>query len=221
MENTKELYMNTAGHLNIEGIAYYVNHLLEDNNDAFPTILFDHVRECLICKTEVVELHETMKEKQTISPLTISKEVASIETLLAKISQDVAFQEQIKERIYTQTPPNSYLVEKMNEQLVVRNIPTPQLVRPDKNQLCIGQVHFVFKEQLTSDTTLNIIDAMGKETEYICPSNRLEFTLEMENASSGLYYYLLYDEGNILMNPFYFCTTEEALVAYQEYLEKN
>lgn len=221
MENIKELYMNSEGHLNIEGIAYYVNHLLEDQNDALPDVLFEHVRECLICKTEVVELHETMKAKETSQPLTVSEDVHSIEILLNKISQDVAFQEQIKERIYSQTPSNSYLVEKMNEQLVLRNAPLLQLVSPDKNQLCIGQVRFIFQQHLTSDITLNIIDSKGKETEYICPSQSLEFTIDMKDAASGLYYYLLYDKGSILMNPFYFCTEQEALSAYQEYLGEN
>lgn len=219
MDTIKETYMNQEGHLNFEGITFYVNNLLQDNTEAIPPVLFNHVKECLICKSEVLELHETVEGKAaTPEPLTVSPDSASIETLLAKITQDVAFQNMMIEGIQKKTTPNTYLSERMEEQLVMRGTQTLEVTNPTKNQLCIGQIAFAFKEILSQPISINIIDNNGQEQEYTCPAKEDSFVVDMSQSSTGFYYYILYDNGNVVINPFYFCSKDDAIEAYRDYI---
>lgn len=221
MDTIKEPYMNQEGHLNFEGITFYVNNLLLDSSEEIPPVLFNHVKECLICKSEVLELHETVEGKTTTpAPLTVSTDSASIETLLAKITQDVAFQNMMIEGIQQKTTANTYLSEKMGEQLVMRDAQTLEVVSPTKDQLCVGQIAFSFKEILSKPISINIINNNGQEQEYTCPAKSDSFVVDMSQSPTGFYYYILYDNGNVVINPFYFCSKEDAIQAYQEYINK-
>jgi|GEM_PF-5970637 len=218
MDTIKEPYMNQEGHLNFEGITFYVNSLLQDNSEDIPPILFNHVKDCLICKSEVLELHETVGSKTaTPPPLTVSQNPASIETLLAQITEDAVFKNKLIEDIQQKATPNTYLSERMSEQLVMRDAQTLQVVSPTKNQLCIGQIAFSFKETPSKPVSISIINNNGQEQEYTCPADKDSFVVDMSVFPTGLYYYILYENGNVVMNPFYFCSKKDAIKAYQTY----
>jgi hypothetical protein len=60
-EGMKYRALFKAGHLNEAGISLYVDALLLEMKEKMPDVILNHVEECMLCKNEIIELHEICK----------------------------------------------------------------------------------------------------------------------------------------------------------------
>jgi len=209
---TINLYFDTEGNLTLEGVAIYAEAIKLDKVAELPDSFQDYILNVPNAAQEVLEIYELIADeeldstyfpfgKMEMSSYKVPQTNEDLDAFLVKILQKALAEE---------STPNKRLERRMLQTVKAGN--SLKVLTPKENSVCIDKVHFTFNVSVGQETYLTIFNQEDEEVvEYDIEEGLITFEvgLNENNYPSGLYYWMLDNDGSTQTKRFYVCQPKD------------
>ncbi|MGB1240967.1 MAG: hypothetical protein ACPG49_00490 [Chitinophagales bacterium] len=206
-------YFDVEGNLTLEGVAIYAEAIKLEKVAELPDGFQDYILNVPNAAQEVLEIYELIADEELdstyypfdkveLSAYTVPQTNEDLDAFLAEI-----LQEALKEEVV----PNKRLERRMLQ--TVKGESTLKVLTPKPNKLCIDKLNFTFNTSIGQETYLTIFNQKDEEViEYEMEEGIINFEVMLgeNNYPSGLYYWMLDNDGDTQTRRFYVCQPNDA-----------
>ncbi len=205
-------YFDAEGNLTIEGVAIYAEAIKLDKVAELPNGFQDYILNAPNAAQEVLELYELIADEELdFTYFPFGKVEKNISIPQTNEDLDVFLTEIIQKALAEESTPNKRLERRILQ--MVKGRDSLKVLTPKENKLCIDKLSFTFNVSVGEATYLTIFNQEDEEVvEYEVEEGKTTFEvlLNKNNYPSGLYYWMLDNNGSTKTRRFYVCQPEDA-----------
>ncbi|MFK7906733.1 MAG: hypothetical protein AB8B69_16495 [Chitinophagales bacterium] len=210
---TIDSYFDAEGNLTLEGVAIYAEAIKLDKVAELPNGFQDYILNVPNAAQEVLETYELIADEELDSAyFPFGKSQKSIYKVpRTNEDLDVFLAEILQKALAEESTPNKRLERRMLQ--IVKGGDSLKVLTPKANELCIDKLSFTFNVSVGQETYLTIFNQGDEEVmeyEVEDSSTTFEVLLNENNYPSGLYYWMLDNNGSTQTKRFYICQPKDA-----------
>ncbi len=211
---TKDKYFDIEGRLTLEGIAVYAEAVKLGKVTKLPNSFQDYILAAPEAAQEVLEIYDLLaSEEIDASFFPFDK----VETSLYSVPTtneglDAFLADILRKALEEESTPNKRLERRMLQ--TVKAVPSNlKVLTPQQGEVCINKIHFTFNRGVGQEVYLTLFNQEDEEIEELelaVGVKEVYVALNETDYPSGLYYWMLDNDGDTQTGRFYICQAQDA-----------
>lgn len=211
---TMDKYFDANGRLTLEGIAVYAEAVKLGKVTTLPNNFQEYILSVPQAAQEVLEIYDLLVDEEIDASFFPFDKMATSTYSLPTTNEglDAFLADILRKALEEESVPNKRLERRMLE-TVKGDASNLKVLTPQQNEICIDKIHFTFNKQVGEEvylTFFNQEDDEIEEVELAVGVKETSVALNETDYPSGLYYWMLDNDGDIQTGRFYVCQPQDA-----------
>ena len=207
-------YFDTEGRLTLEGVAVYAEAVKLDKVGKLPERFQDYLLSLPNVAQEILEIYELIADESIDAGYFPFDKIEMSAYVVPATNEGLdAFLEDILRKALVEDSTPNVRLERRMRQTVKASPSNLKVLSPKGDMVFIDKVPFSFSTSIGDETYLTIFNQEDEEvTEYELEkgSTSFEILLNEKDYPSGLYYWMLDNDGDTQTRRFYVCQPGDA-----------